>query len=717
MFKPAYIRGLALVAATAMLYACGGGSHSGGIVPTVGGGSGGDPSDTTPVTATFSFTIVKDASGSESQVRPAYVSLATKSIALQVTDTKNTGDNSDIFANVPAALKAVQTVDFANLTGNPNTPGQCGTDPGNPGNYKCTATYQLPVGTNTVAISSYSANGGTGTKLSGQIGNYVTLQGAANAYAVILDANANVTTVSGTSSCTNGAINGSFGSIGTTPVTLNVGFVDGAGKSIVAPGLPTIKVRDNASVYQSTSGTINGTGGTVSFSINQSAQTVTLTPSASNITNASINVEGVPPSATDGLSFAAVKSFTFSTGVAPPSSFLTVIEQLGAASGKLDLYTVALGGTDTFTPYTVSGGGTSLAVTTSLNEGKPNIDNPRALLFDTSANLLVANGGQGGTGGDFGDFACIPAGAISTGAAISTTTSTNALDPESIELGTDTSVAIGNVPASATYNAVAYVLGSVYTAAPVARNIANPGGASAVGTFDVIALPSATAGTFAAAITNGTTISRIVIKAPSGGETNVTDATLYSPHGLGWDAGNGQIVSAGLVNPSNNKAYLDFFTSTGTLVKSVIIRNDGSGNSLLEGDRVAVSADGHVAVAGTGASGLPEVQVYDNTVNRAAVGGDIPYDACTTAACSAFVYGTNPVVTSVHFLSNTKLLVTLGDTGQTSQQGVYIYDISQLVQPCTCFDPITSAQQANSPKQTGFLQFATNPPLGAAYKP
>jgi hypothetical protein len=523
--------------------------------------------------------------------------------------------------------------------------------------------------------------------------------------------------VSGTSACTNGAITTSFGSIGTTPVTLNVGFTDAAGKTIVAPGLPIIKVQDNTATYQSTSGTINGTGGTVGFSINQSTQTVTLTPSTSNITNAAVNVEGVPPSASDGLSFASVKSFTFSTGTAPPSSFLSVIEQLGAASGKIDLYTVSLGASDTFTPYVVSGGGTSLAVTNSVNEGKPDVDNPRAMLFDSNANLLVANGGQGGTGGDFGDFACIPAGSISTGAAVSTTTSTNALDPESIQIGTDTSVAIGNVPTSATYNAVTYVLGSVYAAAPTARNIANPGGASAVGTFDVVALPTLTAGTFAAAITNGTTISRIVIKAPGGAETSVTDATLYSPHALGWDAANGQIVSAGLVDPSNNKAYLDFFTTAGTKVKSVLIRDDGFGSSLLEGDRVAVSPDGHVAVAGVGATGLPEVQVYDNTASRAAVGGVIPYDACTTAACTANVYGNNPVVTSVHFLSNTKLLVTLGDTSTTSKQGVYTYDISQLVQPCSCFDPFTGAQQANSPKQTGFLQFATNPPLGAAYKP
>lgn len=716
MFTPAYKRGLALVAAAALLTACGGGSHSGSVLPTVGGGAGpgGDQPFGTPVTATFAFTI-KGATGAASSVRPAYVSLATKSITLQVTDTKNTGDNSDIYANVPAALKAVQPVDFANLTGDPNTPGQCGPDPSNAGNYKCTATFQLPVGTNTVAISSWSANGGTGTKLSGQIGNYVTVQGAANAYAVILDANAATTSVNGTTSCTNGSIGTTFGSTGTAPVTLNVGFTDGAGKAIVAPGLPTIQVQDNTATYRSTSGTINGTGGTVAFSINQSAQTITLTPSTTPITGVAVNVQGVPPSAGDGLSFASQKSFTYSAGNALPAGFLAVVAQTGAASGTVDLYALTLGASDTFTPYIVAGGGSTLAVTNSINENKPNIDNPRAMVFNATGDLLLANGGQGGAGGDYGDFACIPSGSISTGAAISTTSSTNADDPESIEIGTDNSVVIGNVPVGAAYNAVTYTLGSVYTAAPASRSILNSG---SLGALALVAVPPyVPAGWFAAALTNGTSSSKVTLKSPSGTQTDLTDPTIYDPHALGYDSNSDQLVIASAVN-ATGQAYLDFYSSGNTLVKSVIIRDDGTGNSLLEGDRLAVSPNGYVAVAGVGASGLPEVQIYDNvTSTRAADGGDIPFDACVDPACSSNVYGTNPVVTSLLFLSNTKLLVTLSDTSMTSKQGVYIYDISTMVSPCTCYDPILGTQQPNSPKQTGFQQFSTNPPLAAAYKP
>jgi hypothetical protein len=154
-----------------------------------------------------------------------------------------------------------------------------------------------------------------------------------------------------------------------------------------------------------------------------------------------------------------------------------------------------------------------------------------------------------------------------------------------------------------------------------------------------------------------------------------------------------------------------------TLIKSFLIRDDGFGSSQIEGAKLAVSSGGYVAVGGLDGFGLPEVQVYDNTALRNAVGGPIPYDACSDGSCVANVYGTNPVVTSLRFLSATKLLVTLSDSSTPSRQGVYIYDITQLVPPCVCYDPNTLAQESNSPKQTGFQQFATNPPLSAAYKP
>ncbi len=642
--------------------------------------------------------------------RRKYVSSATKSVSVQVTDTKNAGTIADIYANVAAALKAVQVANFANMTGNGSIAGQCGTDPSNGGNYKCTATFQLPIGINTITITAWDAAGGTGNKLSQQISTVTTSQGAANAYAISLDANASAMTISGTAACTNGPVGASFGSVGTTPVTMSVTFTDPAGKTITAPGLPLIQILDNTSTYQSAAGTINGTGGNVSFTINQSAQTITLTPSNSAVTSATVSVKGVPANGGDGLTFAQTKSFSFSTGAAPPPSFLAVVEQTGANSGKIDLYTVTLGGSDTFSPYAVQ----SLATTSSLNEGKPDVDNPRAMVFDGSGDLLIANGGDG-IPSDYGDFACVPAGAISTGASVSTTTSTNAKDPESIALNTDTSVVVGNVPASAAYNTVAYTLGNTYAAAPISRDISNASGT--LGTFDVVAVPGAAqSGTYAAAVTDGTSTSKVVMVAPNGAQTALTDSTIFSPHALAWDSFNSQLVIASGYNNATSTAYLDFYTAAGVKVKSVLIGSDG-GYSDFEGDKVAASSSGYVAVAGLDFNGLPAVQVYDGTAARGLVGGVIPFDACADPTCATFVYGTNPVVTSLKFLSGTKLLVTLSDSNMVAKQGVYIFDVTQLTSPCTCYDPVQSAQEPASPKQTGFLNFTTNPPQAAAYKP
>ena len=709
-----------MLAGTFALSACGGGSHS--SIPALGGSGSAPGAPVASAPATFTFTFPKSTS-SAGQRSPKYLSSATKSVTLQVTDTKNHGDHSDIYANVPAALKAVQVANFANLTGNPSTPGQCGTDPSNAGNYKCTATFQVPIGDDTMTLTSWDANGGTGNKLSQQISTEWAQQGVTNTFAISLDANAAAITVSGTGACTTGPVGASFGAVGTSPVNFTVAYTDPDSKTIVAPGLPKLAIEDNTATYQTTSGTINGTGGTVSFTINQSAQTFTLTPSNSSVTNATVNIKATPANGTDGLSFSQTRSFAFSTGPAPPSSFMAGVEQTGTNSGKIDLYTLSLGASDTFTPYTVS----SLAVTNSTNENKPDVDNPRDLLFDSTGNLLIANGGQGGTGGDYGDFACVPAGAIATGSSTTTTSSPNAYDPESIAIGTDSSVAMGNVPAGATYNLVEYVLGTTYTAAPASRDIANPG--NTLGTTGVAALPSLPAGTFAAAITNGTTISHIAIKSASGSETDLTDTDISSPEGVAWDATNNQlaIVNHAITTTSginHNTSKLVFFTvSPGSKVKSVQLGTDPttSTDSYMFGDKVAVSPDGHVAVAGGTADGPEEVRVFDNTAVRAPVGGPLPFDTYTDNLCSSGYFGTVTIVHGMRWLSNTKLLVAL-QANTAGKQGFYIFDISTLVStPGGLYRFDGNAGNCNPvndmvPKQTGF-QAITNVPLGAAYKP
>lgn len=740
--------------AASLLAGCGhGSSGSQPVVPTSGGGSGTQSVASAPATFSFTFpnpTTTSTGRATQGTRAPKYLSSATKSISVQVTDTKNAGSSTDIFANVPTALKAVQTVNFANLTGNPNTAGQCGNDPNNAGNIKCTAIFPMPIGIDTTTIASWDANGGTGNKLSQQIASITIVQGAANNPAVSLDANAGTMALSGSGSCAVGTVGTVFGSVGTTPVVFTASFTDLAGKTIVAPGLPSVQVMGNDSVFHPDSGTINGTGGTVGFTINQSAQTITLTPSAAPITNVSVNVKGVPPN-TDGLSFSTTHSFTFSTGVAPPShNFLAAVEQTGVNSGRVDFYNVTLGssgGADTISAFSPA----TLTVTNSTNQNQPDVDNPLELTWDTNGDLLIANGG-GSVAGDNGNLACVPVGAISTGANTSTTVTQDVDDPSGMAYDPrDGSVALADGPASSPEQLAEYLLTGDYTAAPSSRDLTVSGfGSLGDGVVDI---PTQTAGTYAIALTTGTESdtshggtanqSKIAILSPSGTETDIptpttgnfcgqgapgpspigpcTTPTAFAvdvPWGIAWDAQNSQLV---ISNDSTWHRLVSFYTlSPPTQVKVI---NTGARNNI-----VAVSPDGHVAVDTLSAIGTgdPTIRIYDNTAARNLVGTPIPFDTydnsadCNAAGNTGMVYGDSGAITvnALVWLSNTKLLVALqGDVSGSadSHNGIYIFDISSMVAPAGV-DEINCNPLPASPKQTGFVQF-TNKPLGAAFKP
>lgn len=711
-----HFRILALAAATSLLASCGAGSHS-ALPQTPASQTPSSPSTYTGPIGNATFTIKIPAPSGTNVRRPDYVSSATKSVkftltaasaltAGQITGVNGTGDNT--FNVTPGS-------------------GACpGTAP-----WTCTFSVKIPAGIDSVQATTYDAIGATGNVLSQQILSSLTIAaGSINGpFNFTFDANANTMAVSGTGQCTSGLVGASFGTVGTSPVTFTVAYTDADMNTIVGPGLPKIEIKDSSGTYQSASGTINGAGGTVSFAINQSAQTFTLTASNSSVTGATINVQAVPANAADGLGFSKTQIFTFATGAAPPPSFLAAIEQLGTSSGKIDLFTINVGGTsgspDSFVPYTVSGGGTSLSVTNSTNEGKPDVDNPRDIQFDSTGNLLIANGGQGGAGGDYGDFACVPAGAIATGSTTTTTNSTNAYDPESLAIGTDSSVSIANVPAGAAYNLVNYTLGTSYVHNPTG-DIVNAG---TLGATSVISLPSLANGTFGVAITDGTSISRVTLKYANGSTYNITDADISSPESLGWDAHNSQMVIAThniqTVGVNNyNASKLVFYSVSGTPTKysSMSVRPDPNvpGYSYMLGDKVAVSPSGYIAVAGGTADGPEEVQIYDNTLSRNAIGGPLPFDAYTNSACTTGYFGTVTVVYAMRWISDSKLLIALRANG-TGKQGVYIYDRSALVSvPGGLYRYDGNAGTCNAvtgtiPKQTGF-QSTTNPPLGLAYK-
>ena len=714
---------------TVVLSACGGGGSHGTLPATTN--APGQQVPGAPVqsaTATFVFTFPKDTPSSHLR-RTKYLSSATKSISLQVTDTKNSGSNADIFANVPAGLKAVQSVNFANLTGNGSIAGQCGTDPSNAGNYKCTAQFSLPVGINTITIASWDANGATGNKLSQNIGTVTTLQGVANgpggSYTMSLDANAATITVAGNGACQNGTVGSAYGSVGTTPVIFTVAFADLASKTIVAPGLPKIQILGNDAAYHSDSGTINGTGGTVSFTINQSAQTFTLTPSSSTVTNASVSVQGVPPGS-DGLSFTTTKAFTFSTGVAPPShNFLAAVEQTTSTSAQVDFYNVSLGGnapgSDTFSAFSPA----QLAVTNSINEGKPDVDNPVDVKWDTTGDLLIANAGTGGA--DTGDLACVPIGAIATGANASTTVSTNVDDPVQTGLlgydSRDGDALIGNTPANAPFQAVKFTLSGNYVAASTSLDYH----AAGFGTESVANLPDLAAGTYALGLAKGaeedpahsgtTGSNKITVLKPDGSSYDIFDDTTYTidqPYGLAYDTANHQLVLASNSTWHRLVSFWNVGASSASLQKSI--------NTTHLNTWVAASGDGHIAVAWVTSFGYMQVQVYANpggTTTPTTVGGPIPYNGTTTSCGSTYIYGNGTtVVRALQWLSNTKLAVGVEANSSGSpnaQNGIYIYDITNLTVP-TGFDDVTCSAFAAAPTQTGF-QHQNFHPWALAFKP
>jgi len=716
---------IALVAAFSFA-ACSGGGTRGTLPQPV-------PTSTTSAAAyngplasvTFTFRIPGPSTSANTR-RPSYVSSATKSIKL-VLNTSSTLTVSQVTAY---NLRPWGTINVGTL---PNA-----TCPASGSDFVCTVAILIPPGSDNLTFSLYDNTNATGNILSQQIQTLTVTVGTSNSFNVIFDANANIMTVNGSGSCQNGPIGAVFGSVGTTPVTFSVAYTDLAGKTIVAPGTPVLAIQDNTATYQTASGTINGTGGTIAFTINQAAQTFTLTPSNSTTTNATVNVKATPANSTgssDGLAFAKTKTFAFSTGTAPPASnFLAAVEQIGTNTGQVDFFTVTFG-PDTFSAFSPA----TLAVTNSTNESKPDVDNPLSLAWDSNGDLLIGNGHNGGA--DAGNMACVPVGAIATGANTATTVSTNVTSPFAIAYDSrDGSVALADKPAGAPVQLSEYLLTGNYTAAPGTgagtRNLV----AAGLGDDYVVNLPTQTAGTYAAALTDGcevdpahktcgggtiTGTSKIAKLSPTGVETDITDTTTFAidiPFGLAWDAQNAQLVIA------NNSVWhpsVSFYSLPSTQVK--VVATLGADGGPRKNTLVAASPDGHVAVAqlSSAGSGYMLVQVYDNTASRNPVGGPIPFNSMDVT-CSTYVYGTDgATVQALTWLSNTKLLiavlVTSSGAYQTLTNGLYIYDISTTAVPTgvpsgAVVNDETCAAYTAAPVQTRFQQLSKTP-FGVAFKP
>ena len=726
----------------ASLAACGGGSH-GAVPPATGGGGASYTGQLS--NATFVFTIPAPPKTTATTRAPKYISAATKSIRIDMTSSTRIASPGSQF-NV--------------LT--PVSNGS-GSSPGSPcsgsGPWTCTISIQIPPGNDTFTFTAYDDSAGAGHVLSQQIQTLAVVAGQANSFNVTFDANANAMAITATAGYCAGTVTVTSGqtipTVGTTPVTFTTSYTDAAGSAVTGPGYPLLEIQGNDNAYHSTTGTINGTGGTVSFAINQSTQTFTLTASSSSVTGATVKVQAVPPNS-DGLSFSQSLSFNFTSGAGEPANFLTVIEQPnGSGNGTIAFYTY---NTSSETFGTTSPASLSATTPTGSPNNEPDVDFPVDLTFDGNGDLLIANGGGlEGSGTDVGNFACIPAGDVTTGANAATVL-TNGLDePFHIALMSDQSVAIGNEHVyNSSFNnpdVQGFVLSGTYTASS-ARSISTYPNYATLG----LAVPtpdgSNPAGTYVAAIGDSSadsTSSHLVWLRPGAGNMDTTYAQMAYPQ-IAYDPANNQIVEADGNTPggaSATTAYLQFINAdNGTVTQSLTLDDDGcyqggatpyagcppqgsnspNGISDTLAQGAAASSLGYVAVMGEDIQNGQSIWIYDKTSgSRQTIGGPIPFSAMSSTAgvgSAPYTYGGSsngqpepPIISAFRWVNGTQLMVSLRSPYGTSSQGIYVFDVTKpLAQMCTCYDGYGN-QFPKSLAKVAFLNITAQQPFSFAYKP
>lgn len=712
--KNVFSRALAGIAAVS-LAACGGHPHGAALPQAAATPGSAVPYGGPLADATLQITVPAPPKTNATTRRPAYVSSSTSKIVFTLNTTTN--------GMTPAQVTAFNT---SQLGAKAVTLGS-GACPG-AGPWTCTFTIQLPPGSDNIKVSAQDASSNI---LSQQIQTLAVTAGGsasgANSFSIILDANAVVMTVNASAgycaSSFNVAAGQTVGTVGTSPVSFSAAYKDLAAKTIVGPGLPLLQINGG-----SATGTITGTGGNVDYAIDQAAQTYTLTATTSS-TSAGITVTSTPPAA-DGLPFSNTLSYTFTSGAAPPGSFLASVEQFVntsgvVTSGAIKLYTLGLGASDIFNPYSTS----QLAVQpppVGSNYQNSDIDYPNDVLFDGNGDLLIANGGGSVSGVDFGNFACVPAGAIATGANAATVLTTNMNDPISIALGTDGSVGLLNGGNAPTYLQVEFILSGTYSAASTTRATAYASYPTYGVYPSIIALPTTardSAGSYAFVVSNGQyTGNHILIKHPDGSTLEFPQDTSDTDPQIAYDAAHNQIVALNRDHPSL-QAHLTFWSVvTMTKLKDMLLDNDGFGNIAIGIGPVAVSPDGHVAFVESW-FGTPVVVVLDNTANRNKVVNNLDFGATSTAGGASYTYGGtsggNNVVRELKWLNNSKLLIgLLSQSGwvYSPANGLYIFDITQI-QPQGGFNGNGTAEPTPTMKQTGFVHLTNTAPRAAAYRP
>jgi N-acetylneuraminic acid mutarotase len=379
----------AFLTAAVLLAGCGGGGGSKATLPGVPGTLAPASAATAPVTLTFIIpkgTSAKQRAAQSAARRPNYITAATA--AIKVTLTAVSHPTTHAAVTPPGGLPQTTTFGITSTTQNPNTPGQCGPDPGNAANIKCTETIDLPLGDDSLTIAAYDGFAGgnaTGNIISQQRAVASVQQGVVNTLLFTLDANAGVFVVtapagvplaSGTN-CTGSTITGASDVsatcnatiTGTNPTNFTAQILDGHGSAIplTVPGAPALSVSSS----------------NANFTATLSGNTLTIKPNAVNV-SAKITLTATPPNTSgaspgDGLS-TVVLAFTVNS--VPSVSWKTrtptgLPRQNGAAGILNGLVFVAGGDTKPAATFTRTGSTQSYDPSTTSWTTLANMNVPR----------------------------------------------------------------------------------------------------------------------------------------------------------------------------------------------------------------------------------------------------------------------------------------------------------------------------------------------------
>jgi N-acetylneuraminic acid mutarotase len=408
VFRPA----AAFLTAAVLLAGCGGGGGSTHAAPPVGSGAQTAPPATAPVTLTFIVPKAPSGKGRAAQSaarQPKYVTSATAAIKVTLTAVANPSTNAPI---TPAGgLPQSTTFQVTSTAQSPGTPGQCGPDPANAGNIKCTETIDLPLGNDSLTIATYdgfSGGNATGNLISQQRAVASVQQGVINTLTFTLDANSGALTVtapvgvtlaSGTN-CAGSTITGSSDIsatcaatiTGTNATNFNVVVTDAHGSVIPlsAPGAPTVSVASS---------------NTANFTAAQSGNTLTITPHSVNVaakitlTVTPANTSGGSPG--DGLS-TIILAFTINNvpSVTWKTRTATGLPRQNGAAGVLNgLVYLAGGDTKPAATFTRTGSTQSYDPSTSTWTTLANMSVPRTLVSgDSAGGKVYVVGGLDTTG-------------------------------------------------------------------------------------------------------------------------------------------------------------------------------------------------------------------------------------------------------------------------------------------------------------------------------